>query len=201
MATAGDREARESSIASGWTVQADPRTLHDESGHDGPAHDESARARREVSLDGRESQSVGAEPLEAQRADGADGDAVAGSAAAEAADDAASDGEITRSAQLSNGALVLLGVFGGLYLLYAWIWLSWAQYYSGQNATVAGTSGSLGAALQQVVFWAAPLTPLLWFLTALLMNRNAGMRRLTTWIVIGAVVLVPLPVFGGGGAS
>ena len=44
--------------------------------------------------------------------------------------------------QLSNGALVLLGVVGGLYLLYTWVWFSWANYYSQMNSAVAEGSGS-----------------------------------------------------------
>ncbi|MFT4232673.1 MAG: hypothetical protein QM606_07865 [Leucobacter sp.] len=102
--------------------------------------------------------------------------------------------------QLSNAALVLLGVTGGLYLLYAWVWLSWAQYYAEVNAELASTSGALGAVLQQIVFWAAPLAPPLWFLAVLLLNRGRSTWRMALWIGIGAVVLLPLPVFAGGGA-
>lgn len=120
---------------------------------------------------------------------------------ADAADGEALASEVEEQrGQLSNAALVLLGVFGGLYLLYAWVWLSWAQFYASANAEVASASGSLGGALQQLVFWAAPLAPILWFLAAVLLNRGAGIRRLALWIVIGAIVLLPLPVFGGGGA-
>lgn len=101
--------------------------------------------------------------------------------------------------QLSNAALVLLGVSGGLYLLYAWVWLSWARYYAESNAAVASSSGALGAVLQQTVFWAAPLAPPLWFLAVLLLNRGST-PRMALWIGIGAILLVPLPVFGGGGS-
>lgn len=167
------REARESALASGWTVEADP--------------DPAAAV-----------ESVADVPTE-PRPDAADTPEVAEASDAGGSGDAAFDEEDPRP-QLSNGALVLLGVFGGLYLLYAWIWLSWAGYYSGVNAELAAASGSLGAALQQVVFWAAPLAPLLWFLAVLLLNRGASTRRLALWIVIGAVVLLPLPVFAGGGA-
>ncbi|WP_336651398.1 MULTISPECIES: hypothetical protein [unclassified Leucobacter] len=158
-----DGEERESAIASGWTVHADPLPAADHA----PAADDT--------------------PSEA-----------AGSGIDDGSVDAADSEADAPPAQLSNAALVLLGVFGGLYLLYAWIWLSWAQFYAGQNASVAESSGSLGAVLQQIVFWAAPLAPILWFAAAMVLCRGAGMRRLTIWIVIGAVVLLPLPVFGGG---
>lgn len=101
--------------------------------------------------------------------------------------------------QISNLALVLFGVVGGLYLLYAWIWLSWAQFYASQNTQVAEGSGSLGSVLQQIVFWTAPLAPILWFATAVLLNRGS-MRKSVFWLALGAVLLVPLPVFSGGGS-
>ncbi|WP_449283683.1 hypothetical protein [Leucobacter sp.] len=157
------REARESALASGWTVEAGPEPAAAVGGVvDAPAEPHPDAVDAPGSLDG---------------APGDDG-----------------------RPQLGNGALVLLGVFGGLYLLYAWIWLSWARYYAGVNAELAAASGSLGAVLQQIVFWAAPLAPLLWFLAVLLLNRGAGTRRMALWIVIGAIVLLPLPVFAGGGA-
>lgn len=113
--------------------------------------------------------------------------------------DAEPQAEAEQPGQLSNLALVLFGVVGGLYLLYAWIWLSWAQFYASQNSQVAEGSGSLGSVLQQIVFWAAPLAPVLWFAAAMLLNRGS-MRKTVLWLGIGAVLLVPLPVFSGGGS-
>lgn len=101
--------------------------------------------------------------------------------------------------QFSNLALVLLGLFGGLYLLYAWVWLSWAQYYAPANASLAASAGALGGTSQNIVFWLAPLAPILWFLAALLLGRGKKLRSLVLWIVIGAIVLLPLPVFDGWG--
>lgn len=173
-------EPRESALASGWTVEAEPADAAPAEA--GPAASAPSAAESRAGEGSPASEAVGAVAADSA----AEGDA------AELADDG--------PAQLSNAALVLLGVFGGLYLLYAWVWLSWAQFYASANAELASASGALGGALQQVVFWAAPLAPLLWFLAALVLNRGAGIRRLALWIVIGAVVLLPLPVFGGGGA-
>lgn len=138
-------------------------------------------------------------PAETGEAEHAEAETVGvDGAAEEARSDEAAAGDAN---ELSNGALVLLGVLGGLYLLYAWIWLGWAQFYAEMNAAVAAGSGSLGSALQQVLFWAAPTAPILWFLAALLLNRGAGMRRIAIWLIVGAVVLLPYPIFSGGGAS
>lgn len=101
--------------------------------------------------------------------------------------------------QLPNIALVFLGVMGGISLLYAWIWLSWAQYYATSNAQAAGSAGSLGSALQQFVFWLSPLAPLLWFTAAVLLNRGR-LGRMVLWVLIGAVITFPLPALGGVGA-
>lgn len=163
------RGARESALASGWTVE--PTTEAEAADIEAP-----------------QATVAGAAPVQDQ---GPDPELET------AADDAAA-GERT---QLSNAALVLLGVLGGLYLLYAWIWLSWAQYYSSVNQEVAATSGSLGSVLQQTVFWAAPLAPVLWFLAVLALHRRAGTGKMALWLVIGAVVLFPLPVLSGGGAA
>ena len=153
--------ARESRLASGWTVEGAPE---------------------QVAIP---------EQLEAE-------DAVA--AASLQRDDASVDDNEPSGerVQMSNATLVILGVFGGIYLMYTWVWFSWAQFYASANDQVAASSGSLGGVLQQIVFWIAPLAPIGWFLTALLMNRGASALRLALWIVLGAVVLVPLPMIMWG---
>ncbi|QIM16943.1 hypothetical protein G7067_11885 [Leucobacter insecticola] len=98
------------------------------------------------------------------------------------------------SVGLSNGALVLFGVFGGLYLLYTWGWFVVAQAYSGMNAAAAAGSGSVGGVLQQILFWAAPLAAPLWFLVSLAAARGGRTKRLALMLCIGAVVLLPLPM-------
>ena len=103
--------------------------------------------------------------------------------------------------QLSNGALVLLGVIGGLYLIYTYVWMTWAQYYSGVNTAVAANSGVIGGALQQIVFWAAPVAPALWFLSAILLNRGRSTRRLALALIAGAILLVPVPMLVSSGGA
>lgn len=95
---------------------------------------------------------------------------------------------------LSSGALVVLGVFGGLYLLYAWGWFIIAQAYASVNAIAAAGAGTVGGVLQQVVFWAAPLAPVLWFAASLFFSRGGRTKRLVMFLFIGAIVLLPLPM-------
>lgn len=121
---------------------------------------------------------------------------VEADAEAEAESAAAGD----RPSQMSNLTVVLLGLAGGLFMLYAWVWMSWAQYYSDVSAVTAAGSGSIGGVLQQVVFWIAPLAPILWFLSALLLTRSRA-RKLTVALVLGLIITFPLPMVFLSGAA
>lgn len=151
MVKDNDRSARESSIASGWTVEGEPavqlpETAPAPSGPGDPQDEES--------------------PLATER-------------------------------ELSNGALVLLGLVGGIYLLFTFVWFSWANAAVTTSAATASASGSLGAVLQQIVFWIAPFAPALWFVSVLVLCRGKKVRRMMLWLVLGLIVLVPLPMFAG----
>lgn len=146
------RLTRESSIASGWTVEGQPEGLTA-----APSNPEPAA-----------SEAIDPQPLE-------------------------ESGESQR--ELSSAALVLLGLLGGLYLLYAYVWFSWAN----AAAQVAAESGSqdVWGVLQQVMYWIAPLAPILWCITAFVLGRGRKLTRTVIWLLLGLVVLVPLPMFGG----
>lgn len=113
--------------------------------------------------------------------------------------DPAGDAETART-QVSNGTLVSFGVFGGIYLLYTVGWFIVAQAYSAVNALTAAGSGSIGGILQQIVFWAAPFAPALWFFMAVALSRGNRTARLAILLAIGAVVLLPLPMLITRGA-
>lgn len=151
---AGRESARESSLASGWTVEGQPE--------------------KQAEALAPEAEAATASSVDAQSP-------------------LASD----KAAQLSSGALVLLGLIGGVYLLFTFVWFSWANAASAANAAVVETSGSLGGVLQQIVFWVAPFAPALWFFSVLVLCRGARMWRMVVWLVVGLIVLVPLPMFGG----
>lgn len=126
--------------------------------------------------------------------------AVGESEGAPAGSDAEAIERAQDPAQVSNAALVLFGVFGGLYILYTWVWMTWAQYYSIINSATAAGSGSIGGVLQQIIFWAAPAAPALWFLSAVMLGRHRT-GRLAVSLLIGAVVLLPVPMFVSSGAA
>ncbi|MGO1435259.1 MAG: hypothetical protein ACTJFR_01750 [Canibacter sp.] len=105
-----------------------------------------------------------------------------------------------RAAQVSNAAVVLLGVFGGLYLLYTWGWFTIVQVYQNLNLINASASGAVGGVLQYVLFWIIPLAPALWFLCTLWMTWGKPTKYLALWLVLGTIVLMPLPLLLGGGS-
>lgn len=101
--------------------------------------------------------------------------------------------------QLGSAALVLLGIFGGIALVYAWIWLSWAQFYvSAAAEQLIATHGVVGSVVQKFLILIVPLAPLLWYLSVALLLRRAKTWKLALWLVVGAIVLVPLPYVLGG---
>lgn len=108
------------------------------------------------------------------------------------------DGDAQDSEQVSSIGLMLLGVFGGLYLLYTWGWFEIAQVYSAINDATASGSGVIGGVLQQIVFWLAPVAPATWFLTTYLFTKQRGSLALLVGLILGAVVLLPFPLIAGG---
>lgn len=103
--------------------------------------------------------------------------------------------------EVSNLALVLFGVFGGMYLLYTVGWFLIAQYFSTVNDLTASTSGVIGGVLQQVLFWFACLAPPAWFVAVVVLTRQRAGWRLPAGLILGLIVLLPLPLFTVGGGS
>lgn len=114
---------------------------------------------------------------------------ASGTAADSEASDAATSGtsdaaDATR--QPGSAELVILGVLGGVYLLYAIGWLITATTAPPQLADpVAQFMYSLGR-------WLAVAAPALWFATVLWLAAEHRRARLL-WLIAGAVLLVPVP--------
>lgn len=88
--------------------------------------------------------------------------------------------------QTGSVELVVLGVLGGVYLLYAVGWLIVAT-------TPAPDLGDpVAAFMYGLGRWFAALAPVLWFGATLWLAAGRGRARLL-WLIAGAVVLVPLP--------
>jgi len=127
-----------------------------------------------------------------------DADAAASATAAESAgttavddgdEEASKAAEADRTdaaAQPGSAELVLLGVLGGVYLLYSIGWLIWAL----------SPAPDLGEPVAQFMFvlgrWMAVLAPALWFGVVLWLAAERRRARLI-WLIAGAVLLVPVP--------
>ncbi|WP_308799447.1 DNA polymerase III subunit gamma/tau [Agromyces silvae] len=103
-------------------------------------------------------------------------------ASAEATGDA--DGEAVRR-QTSSAELLILGVLAGVYLLYTVGWLLTAV-----RTDAPGTS-LVADAMYTLGLWLAVLAPALWFGLAYAVVSRPPRRLL--WLIVGAIVLVPLP--------
>lgn len=147
MVNDNERSTRESSIASGWTVEGQPESVPQ-----------------------------------------------VGQAAADSGDPRPED-ENSQKREISSGALVLFGLVGGLYLLFTFVWFSWAN--AAAQVAASTTEVSAWSVLQQTIYWIAPFAPALWFVTVLVLCRGAKVRWIMLWLLLGAVLLVPLPMFGG----
>ncbi|RZS65960.1 hypothetical protein EV187_1669 [Agromyces ramosus] len=90
------------------------------------------------------------------------------------------------SRQAGSAELVMLGVLGGVYLLYSIGWLIWAITPPPELADpVAQFMYGLGR-------WLAVAAPALWFGTVLWLAAEHRRARLL-WLLAGAVLLVPVP--------
>lgn len=118
-------------------------------------------------------------------ADGTEGDAADRGATGDDLD----SGEAAAPAQTGSVELVVLGVLGGVYLLYTIGWIITALRTSVPGMSVVGDfMYSLG-------LWLAVLAAPVWFALALRGARTPRSRLV--WLVVGAVVLAPLPfIFG-----
>ncbi|MGB3375565.1 MAG: DNA polymerase III subunit gamma/tau [Microbacterium sp.] len=91
--------------------------------------------------------------------------------------------------------LLLLGILGGIYLLYT---VGWILGGIGMQLPVTFT---LPVPLYQGALWLAVLAPALWFIAVLAATRGSRPWVRIVWLVAGAVLLVPWPfVVSGGGA-
>lgn len=99
---------------------------------------------------------------------------------------AETDEEADAAAQPGSAELVLLGVLGGVYLLYSIGWLIWA----------VSPPPDLLDPVAQFIYglgrWLAVLAPALWFGAVLWLASERRRARLL-WLIAGAILLVPVP--------
>ncbi|WP_106814185.1 DNA polymerase III subunit gamma/tau [Microbacterium timonense] len=88
---------------------------------------------------------------------------------------------------LGNGALVALGVLGGVYALYAIGWLIGGLRLQGRAQYLVLD------VMYQGSLWLAVLAPVLWFVSAFVLTRRSRPWVRFAWLAAGVVVLLPWP--------
>ncbi|TFD28981.1 DNA polymerase III subunit gamma/tau [Cryobacterium cryoconiti] len=104
---------------------------------------------------------------------------------------AAADAAATRVAT-SSLALVSLGIFGGIYLLYTIGW------FIGAGRIQIPTSDVVSEFMFMLGLWLAVAAPAVWFAVTFWLTR-AHPRARFGWLLIGVILLVPLSFISGPG--
>jgi hypothetical protein len=93
----------------------------------------------------------------------------------------------TERRPLGNGALVTLGVLGGVYALYAVGWIIGGLRLQGRAQYLVLD------VMYQGSLWLAVLAPVLWFATTFLLTRRSRAWVRFAWLAVGVVLLLPWP--------
>lgn len=96
---------------------------------------------------------------------------------------------------LSTPMLVLVGVIGGVYLLYTIGWIIGGLNLQGSALFL------VPAIMYQAAVWAAVLAPALWFVAVWLLTRRSASWIRVVGFLAGAALLVPWPFVMTGAAG
>jgi hypothetical protein len=97
------------------------------------------------------------------------------------------DDTAARRPHMGNGALIALGILGGFYLLFTIGWLIGGFRLQGSAQYLVADVMFQGS------FWLAVLAPALWFGTVFLLTQRSAAWVRITWLIAGAILLVPWP--------
>lgn len=105
---------------------------------------------------------------------------------------AAPDGEVLADdgapeASTSSAMLLALGILAGAYLLYT------AGWFTSAVRNIAVPVGAFDVLMYQLREWFSVAAPALWFSATLLLTRTRTPSIRLLWLVLGAIVLIPVP--------
>jgi hypothetical protein len=95
-------------------------------------------------------------------------------------------------AAMSSPALIGLGILAGVYLLYTIGW------FIGVGRLETSLTDPLAQFMFSLGTWLAIAAPAVWFASSYLLTRGKPRVR-WTWLILGAVLLAPLPFIAGSG--
>lgn len=90
-------------------------------------------------------------------------------------------------APMSNGALVTMGILGGIYAIYTIGWVVAGERLRVVARLLVAEWAYLPA------FWCAVIAPLAWFGATFVATRDAKTWVRMAWLIAGVVLLVPWP--------
>ena len=90
-------------------------------------------------------------------------------------------------ASTSSAMLLALGILAGAYLLYT------AGWFTSAVRNIAVPVGAFDVLMYQLREWLSVAAPALWFGATLLLTRKRKPSIRLLWLVLGAIVLIPVP--------
>lgn len=96
-------------------------------------------------------------------------------------------GDGAAAASTSSAMLLALGILAGAYLLYT------AGWFMSATRTIAVPVGAFDVLMYQLREWLSVAAPALWFGTTLLLTRTRKPSARLLWLILGAIVLIPVP--------
>jgi hypothetical protein len=140
----------------------------------------------------------GARPSRAERAadraakrDVVEQGPVPGSAVAPVSDDAADDADAALPPVTSSAVLLSLGILAGVYLLYTVGW------YVSMQRDIAVPVDPFALIMSEFRQYLSIAAPVVWFAATLVLTRRHRAIVRLLWLLLGAVLLVPLPFVMG----
>lgn len=88
---------------------------------------------------------------------------------------------------MSSPMLLAIGILAGAYLLYT------AGWFTSAVRNIAVPVGAFDVAMYQLREWLSVAAPALWFGATLLLTRRRKASTRLLWLILGAIVLVPIP--------
>jgi hypothetical protein len=99
---------------------------------------------------------------------------------------------LAKPASMSSPALVGLGILAGVYLLYTIGW------FVGVQRIQTSLTDPLAQFMFSLSTWLAIAAPAVWFASSFWLTRGKARLR-WTWLILGALLLAPLPFIAGSG--
>ena len=112
--------------------------------------------------------------------------------------DTAADADSTEpdSAATSSAALVGMGILAGMYLLYSIGWFIGVSRL--ERSTVLASGDPVVDFMASLGGWLAVAAPVIWFGATFWLTLSRPRAR-WVWLLIGAIVLIPVPFLLGSG--